>query len=580
MGFNLTNEPIQDTYEQLVQISGSTLVNGLGNVIASITTPTSFATNSDVANEATLVNVISTTTNQNFPVTFVSSNANQQVRIDANTGDFFYNPSTNRLSLSNLTVSNPIVGTLETASFALTASVALTALVATSASHALNANTAISAQTATSSSHALNANTAISAQTATSASFATNANNLDGLDSTAFAQLSLNNNFSGTQNFVNISVSATASVAYLEAVTGSAKIIGDEFIILNAAIPAARYAGLIVYDTGSTPATASFEWDGLTDNWILMEETGDTAVILTGRTGSRGAEVLPTVNRLQKGGGHHQLLDSNITDNGTLVSVSTPFTATQITASSGFKGDLDGNATTATLAATASLAFFADTCSFAVSSISASLALTASSADVFNVRTSLTLDSLVPTFVSSGSSTGSLIDNIHPAIASSSAQIKHIVTITQDQYDASVVSDDTLYVITDLTGSGITINNLTVTGKLDLSGSLNLSGSVSSQVTTLTIASSTASVDLSTSNFFEKSLTAPTFIANPTNAKAGSTYTFQFNSGSLISNFDSDYRFVGGTNPTLSNGQDIVTFVSFLSGSAVKLYGTGLADFQ
>jgi hypothetical protein len=109
---------------------------------------------------------------------------------------------------------------------------------------------------------------------------------------------------------------------------------------------------------------------------------------------------------------------------------------------------------------------------------------------------------------------------------------------------------------------------------------LELSGSVSSEVTTLSIASSTASVDLSTSNFFEKSLTAATFIANPTNAKPGSTYTFKFDSGSLISNYGTDYRFPGGTNPTLSNGQDIVTFVSFLSGSAVKLYGTGLANFS
>ena len=31
MGFNLTSEQIKDTYGQLVQISGSKLVNGLGN---------------------------------------------------------------------------------------------------------------------------------------------------------------------------------------------------------------------------------------------------------------------------------------------------------------------------------------------------------------------------------------------------------------------------------------------------------------------------------------------------------------------------------------------------------------------
>lgn len=37
MAFNLANERIQDTYEQLVQISGSTLVNGIGTAIPLIT---------------------------------------------------------------------------------------------------------------------------------------------------------------------------------------------------------------------------------------------------------------------------------------------------------------------------------------------------------------------------------------------------------------------------------------------------------------------------------------------------------------------------------------------------------------
>jgi hypothetical protein len=118
------------------------------------------------------------------------------------------------------------------------------------------------------------------------------------------------------------------------------------------------------------------------------------------------------------------------------------------------------------------------------------------------------------------------------------------------------------------------------TGSAIISGSLQLTGSVSSNIISLTIASNTASVDLSKSNFFEKSLTTSTYIANPTNKKAGSTYSFKFDSGSLISDWGSDYLFSGGTNPTLSNGQDIVTFVSFLSGSNIKLYGTGLDNFS
>ena len=424
--FNLTTQELKDTYEQLVQVSGSALVNGTGSLVNAFDYPSnssyntfsssvavtlntivagsgsadwslitnkpaglvsgssqvnlslafgtaskaissSYATNAstadftvlaNTANESTLVNVLSTTTNASFPVTFVSSDSNQQVRIDASAGDFFYNPSTNRLSVSNLTVANTIVGNIETASFALST---------TSASRATSA---------------ASSDTATSATTATSASFATNANNLDGLDSTAFAQLALNNNFSGTQNFLNIAVSGTASFAYVEQITGSAVIIGEEFIILNTSVPAARYAGLKVYDTGSTESTASFLFDGLYNDWFYQysgSDGTDFGVVLFGpEYGTIGTPSYPTVNRIQKGTGGHHLVDSNITDNGTLVSVSTPFTATQITASTGFKGNLDGNATTATSASRATSAASADTAtsaSFATFATTASFAL-------------------------------------------------------------------------------------------------------------------------------------------------------------------------------------------------------------
>ena len=147
----------------------------------------------------------------------------------------------------------------------------------------------------------------------------------------------------------------TASIGYLRTVTGSATIIGDEFIILNADTPAARYAGLKVYDSGSgTPATASFEWDGLSDNWILVEESGNSGVLLTGPTGSKGSEVLPTVNTIQKGGGHHTLIDSNITDNGSSVNVSSPLTA------SAFSGDGSGLTNTGELSKSGSTYFTDD----------------------------------------------------------------------------------------------------------------------------------------------------------------------------------------------------------------------------
>jgi len=135
----------------------------------------------------------------------------------------------------------------------------------------------------------------------------------------------------GTSTFNDISVTGTGSFAYIESVTGSAKIVGESFIVLENDTPALRYAGIKVYDSGSSAATASLEWDGLSDNWIIAEESGNTGVVLTGVTGSRGSEALPTINVLQKGAGHHSLTNSNITDDGTGVTVSTA-----VTSSNGF----------------------------------------------------------------------------------------------------------------------------------------------------------------------------------------------------------------------------------------------------
>ena len=103
--------------------------------------------------------------------------------------------------------------------------------------------------------------------------------------------------------------------------------------------------------------TASLEFDGQTNDWFYEYSddggaTTDHGVVLFGpEYNTKGSPTYPTNNRLQKGNGDHHIVDSSITDNGTTVSTSLPFTSTQITASSGFKGNLVGNVTgTATTA--------------------------------------------------------------------------------------------------------------------------------------------------------------------------------------------------------------------------------------
>jgi hypothetical protein len=222
----------------------------------------------------------------------------------------------------------------------------------TTASYAVSASHVEFADLASASYHAVNAS---DANTATSASYARTASVVT--DSNV-AFLDQNNTFTGTnQTFTNIIVNGTGSFSYFESVTGSAKIIGDAYIILNNNTPAERYAGVVVQDSGSAGVTASLEFDGQTNDWFYEYSddggaTTDHGVVLFGpEYNTKGSPTYPTSNRLVKGNGDHHIVDSSITDNGTTVSTSLPFTSTQITASSGFKGNLVGNVTgTATTA--------------------------------------------------------------------------------------------------------------------------------------------------------------------------------------------------------------------------------------
>lgn len=138
----------------------------------------------------------------------------------------------------------------------------------------------------------------------------------------SIAFIDKNNTFTGTQNFTNISVSGTGSFGYIEAVTGSAKIIGDAFIILNNDTPTERYAGIKVIDSGSTGATASLQFDGSTNDWFYeYTSSGDPdnfGIVLFGpEYNTIGNPTYLTNNRVAVSDGGHHLNDSNLEINGT-----------------------------------------------------------------------------------------------------------------------------------------------------------------------------------------------------------------------------------------------------------------------
>ena len=151
--------------------------------------------------------------------------------------------------------------------------------------------------------------------------------------------------FTGTQIFDNITVNGTGSFAYLQSVTGSAKIIGDAYIVLNNDTPTERYAGIKVYDSGSAGVTASFEFDGQTNDWFYQYSddggvTVDHGVTLFGpEYSTKGSPTYPTSNTIQKGNGDHHLLDSNITDTGTLITLGSNV---QVNGNISLNGTVDG----------------------------------------------------------------------------------------------------------------------------------------------------------------------------------------------------------------------------------------------
>jgi hypothetical protein len=120
----------------------------------------------------------------------------------------------------------------------------------------------------------------------------------------------------------NLTVQGTASFGYLQSVSGSAKIIGDAFIILNADVPAERYAGLIVIDSGSTGQTGSLLYDAEQDHWFYESTTeGYASGFIAGARATRDNIVYPNRYAITRGDGGNHIVNSNIYSTGSNVTI-------------------------------------------------------------------------------------------------------------------------------------------------------------------------------------------------------------------------------------------------------------------
>ena len=139
------------------------------------------------------------------------------------------------------------------------------------------------------------------------------------------------NTFIGTQTITgSLYISSDLIVqgsSSLQNITASAVSIGTNIINLNTANPAIRYAGLVIGDSGSIGSSGSFFYDSVQDEMIFVHRgansTVTSSVVLMGPQtyDSIGSESYLTSNRITKGTGNEHLVDSNISDTGTLVTI-------------------------------------------------------------------------------------------------------------------------------------------------------------------------------------------------------------------------------------------------------------------
>jgi hypothetical protein len=722
MGFDLTNERIQDTYEQLLQISGSTIVDGTGSVApvsiesasyADFAVTASYAENAGDIDTSSLTPLSTfnayTSSNDATFTSYTSSNDSEIVTIntkidslEAGSGSADWPLITNKpsglVSSSAQSVANLEGGDIVANTIRLDKSfgniISSSALILGK----FGTSTIITAQSGQEYlTMQLSGGATKYEQSANSHTFT---GNITGSNQTLSGNLSVGG---------DLVVNGTASFAVIESITGSAKIIGDAYIILNNNTPTERYAGIVVQDSGSTNNTASLEFDGQTNDWFYeyTDDGGATAefgaVMFGPGYNTKGSHVYPSNNTILKGTGDHHIVDSNITDDGTSVTVSTSLTA------SAFKGD--GSALTnipstlgngsggnlsivtqnvtsndATSAAQGGIAI-GDTSQITGAGSTDAVAIGRDSS-VINAQRGVALgyaagssgntaiaigdradagqtdsiaigkqasagaenaivigdgpsgggqDSIVIGRDSAADFNGAIVvganafaqanQSIAVGINSSAGGDEAIaigkgagssgnnaislgdgpsaggtdsIVIGRDGaadfQDAIAIGRGTTAQANSAIGIGAnlsltTANEINIGGKfkydgtditldattVSSSGNFLVEGQLSSPTFAGSVASSTSSIDFDNGNFATLTLSAATFLANPSNLKSGTTYTIIFEqSGSHVSGYGDAFLFAGGTEPTLSDGKDVLTMVS----DGTNLFATALTNFS
>ena len=120
----------------------------------------------------------------------------------------------------------------------------------------------------------------------------------------------------------------------IQNITSSNLTLGSAFVTLNTATPISRFAGLQIIDSGSSGGSGSFLYDALQDEFIFVHRgnginvTSSHFILGPETIDNLGNETYLTNNRLPKGTGKEHLNDSQISDDGTTVSIAGNLTIT------------------------------------------------------------------------------------------------------------------------------------------------------------------------------------------------------------------------------------------------------------
>jgi hypothetical protein len=154
----------------------------------------------------------------------------------------------------------------------------------------------------------------------------------------SFARTNSTNIFSGDQTITgslyvssNLIVQGSSSI---QNISSSTLNIGTNIITVAVNNPSVRFGGIAVIDSGSAGGSGSFLYDSVQDEFIFVHRGNGvnvtSSVLLMGpeTIDNLGNETYLTNNRIVKGTGKEHIVDSQISDDGTTVSIGGALTVT------------------------------------------------------------------------------------------------------------------------------------------------------------------------------------------------------------------------------------------------------------